>query len=777
LPKDSLYNSDNTNKDVSYSTLFFDTKMINAQEGFFDISKIGTKDSSFKASTSFGLNEINYDSLITNEYILYTEFNKVSKPAVLNYITVGNIALNILSNSKSLGYSVNENVKNFLKQLNKVKTLASNTISVVSMVNNIYGTILNTAYLDETSDDYKKQTPYLLYQSLQNTIDETTLILSAVGASVPDISSKMVPSEYSTDSIYDNALRKTVFTLFDTNTDSKYDDVKAFVTNKTIKDAVYEGILSILLQPFSYNGSFYYPKDGNFLTVYTKINSTELTTKYDKISVSDLAGLFRTYINNLNNNQPAITDLTYKDLRIIKLTSKSILHAGGQKIFEKFKKIASDTKSIKKATELAESIINGSMSNIITSEKMFKIANGFFDLALNKLGEAALDIGLKLSGRLLSYAVPGAGWAKASVDLADAGNTAGAFALDFFTAPRQVPFLIKNKDGVDKVFEPFTMNLIKLSYLKYPYGQINNYDPFSNGQYTFDSYFLAGNSIEPQGENFKPWNINNRDVTLVANGVVYSYDMRIGAFDHDGRKAFHNIFNFKDEFDNGLYDLNFDVKKYDNDDLENEPQTFTSPLTGVQNQENQVIDENYLTKSIGLNFINTTDYKIRHTDKNDAHNVFEWETGIADWLDTDTDENNVEYEFYGEDDDNLGTDTNSLLDTFSGNDFYYLSFKDQFVTGLETNYGNTFSVNYDNDKGIMHSTPGIYEVKIDLGINNPNNTDSASSQTKFKDKQLLFVMASVHIRHIYNRHHFLNIGLLPNYPSHNHQKHNCHSLN
>jgi len=51
---------------------------------------------------------------------------------------------------------------------------------------------------------------------------------------------------------------------------------------------------------------------------------------------------------------------------------------------------------------------------------------------------------------------------------------------------------------------------------------------------------------------------------------------------------------------------------------------------------------------------------------------------------------------------------------------------------------------YRANKGIMHLTPGIYEIKVGIGINSPDNDKiKVTGQTMFEDKQLMFVMASV----------------------------------
>ncbi|HHA19519.1 MAG TPA: CHAP domain-containing protein, partial [Methylophaga sp.] len=223
------------------------------------------------------------------------------------------------------------------------------------------------------------------------------------------------------------------------------------------------------------------------------------------------------------------------------------------------------------------------------------------------------------------------------------------------------------------------------------------------------------------------------------NGVAYSYDVRIGGFDENGALSLSQVIKNEGNFSNGLYSVQFEVNRFEQDNLTKEPhKAFTSPLTGVVNQENETLKETYLTDGILFpwDWFNTTDYKIRHIKvSSDGNDIYKWVNNNANGTDYDS--------IHGKDDGvPIGFESNTLFHDLGVNDFYYLSFKELLVDAFRANYGDTFSRSYAADKGIVHVTPGIYRIKTSIGINSPDDS-KATGQTKFEDRQLMFVMANV----------------------------------
>ncbi|WP_044413420.1 hypothetical protein, partial [Thiomicrospira microaerophila] len=756
LPADKL---NKLNKeDIAFKDWFglaiSDTKMLKPQQGFFAFNNIGKlanfsglqntcQDGVVTTCTAFevGQKDQSKDIVAGNEYYLYTDFDSLSMPSIMNYATLVSIAVDlatqplIVTNERTRGQDLREKAQKSMINgdvFDYIYNHANLSLTTAKILTNLIELYLH-AEGSEPSFPIKKPAQSELgvmvldIKESFKTIEEALKALSTV------------KKQAIANTVTDGSLRKITYSEDKTNalvsaqlnesTGSKKSSTGAFSADYTIEDMLTYAMLQALLNRFTDKNSttgkeyFYFPKNPQdkvnyFVSAYKAAgvsynkNTNYLKADLDQAEISEVMKVYKKLIEKEKLDQKE------------QLIAQSMVFAIGVNLFtntgSKAIKFLSSTKELEKALK---AIDKGEL--VSASGKM--LMKGF----LTQVDNIGQDFLQSILTRVATYAVPGIGWGRAAVDLANAGNQVAPFAYDIFTAPRRIPFLVEQEG----VYAPFSVAFDKYSFLRYPGIQhngaqdkqeVNSVDPFSNGQYAYSHYFLYG---EHPLNQFQPWNINNRNATLAASGVAYSYDVIAAARGESGKEAMTAIHQQKDNFDDGLYGIQFHVARHEHDDPYSTGRTFTSPLTGITNQTNEVLEENYLIDVLGIQIKNKTQYHL---------NQMARATPTDNWI----------HKPFKADDSKQST-PNSVIDylakdkQFENQGLYYISFADGFASAIETKYKHGAIVNnYKTDKGIVHVTPGIYTIDAQLEIIPPTSA-KVKGNTVFSDNHKMFVMANV----------------------------------
>ncbi|MBN2782888.1 MAG: DUF1566 domain-containing protein [Campylobacterales bacterium] len=645
------------NKDSDFNLKFSKPIMIDRQPYFLDLSKVlAPNTSSTTVDTDISFEDLGHTYNTNSEYMLFTEFDDFSKPAIMNYATIFSIALETISSSGNYGSTFLTKTKqkveattDFLNDVGeKVQTTTSFFRDKIEGVKTIYE-------LANKTDEYMPYADNLL--NALDSIDNVADVLSTTK------SEAIAGEAVSLKSFFSRVYRAKVGTPRAKKSDEKAKDY--------LRALAFEIIFKQMLTPFSKDDEFYYPKDfSSFSKVIIDFESSSLKS----ISIEDLSRIFA----RISLGHKVSTE----DKNIAKIASKMLIATSGGKLVQALKVDATSIEGLAKIAKLKNTALNA-----IKKVNMQMVMNFSKELATDVIqgfSDSADEIIAEFSSRVASYAIPGAGWGRAIVDLGKLANTGGKFAYDFATAPREVPFSIANGE----VGEPFSIDMKKYSYLVYPDGS-NSLDPYSDGNYNYESYFLYGNA--PKGY-FNATNINNRDATLAVSGITYSYEMRIGDYDTNGADIFSTL-SSEDFVNNTPVGFSFKVYK---DALSNK-QLFESNITGVYNSHQGLLDKDSYIKST-LN--KSSDY----------------------------------YEFKDDDTKNYSQFHNiSYLENISQ------VFKKDFSEGGSK---KTYWQNYQNKKGIQHLTPGIFEIETQINIKAPKGS-IPTADTVFKDSHKMFVLSPV----------------------------------
>lgn len=728
--------------------LLKNTKMVDPQNAFFDIDKLSLNEwsagatfaSLTTASSDFSLTSLGYADL-PREYMLYTEFDRFSRPAIYNYATATGMVLSVAAGSAA-GTKLSKSVAKVVDVLGELGKTARTVVDTSVQTLEVSGEVLD-AYevllaLSRNSgvsvpSDYDAvahalrrahgnvNTAVTRVAAFVKVVDE---ISGTAGSMATDTRGRPLSTYtgFQGGGASARSLMRNVVGLF--RFKGNLARFEAISDNAVLRQTVLEIMFESMLAPFSHAGEFYYPKAGSELQGYDAVLASPAS--FDKVSIKVLA---RTLVRFVEGHRLGKTvnasNVDVAARRQIDMAALALFTSAGREQMERLRAFVEELGAIGAALQVIEA--TGSALDNLTADQVMLYANAIVRAAGAQLDEFLADALEKLAVRLASYAIPGAGWAKLAADLANAGNTVGAFAYDTFTAPRQIPFVITGTRGRKvEVYKPFAVNLSKLSLFRYPQGQVNARDPGQIGAHTYDSYFLDGNVASA---DFEGWNVNNRNVSLLANGAAYSYDLVLGS---PSAGAFQDLLTHRGNFDRGIYALDFAVKKYRADDLSGAPQVFTSKLTGVVNEENVVLEEGFFNGSWLPSLVKDQFLLCKYSASARSSDCAE-----------------------------RGSDPllAKALGRLNTGDYHYLSFKHAFSTALEERYGPVFSASYGADAGIVHVTPGIYTVDLGLAVRSPKGTRTASgaavtssTDTRFEDRQTVFVLASVSAGNANERH-------------------------
>ncbi len=721
------------------SDLLLKPVMIKRQEKFFDaknaMKKWDMKKGQFTSST-INLNELSYNST-NKEYILFTEFDRFSKPALMNYVTMLSIVASTVLDSSEKGKLIYNSSLDGINDINKkVSKIIGTTSDIIVPIDTIV-TVIET-FVNINKDDPTNKILIDKLAQVKSILNTTDTALKNIKKVFP---TKIPPNKYDKKPIEATLARLLQFRNFK-DISSAFNKEDKFVGTTRIKSIAFSIVLNKLLKKVVDDKKIYFPKDlSSPLSFNTMLNIIYGTAKLDKnkfdsISLYDVAKSFslmsESKLGKTTPYEHFLPKKSKKEAKKIMSFIKYIIVANSTATF---------TKWLNKSTNqlvLSQGLLNG-LKNIkdsitkVNGKVIYKFAESQVLKSMEDLRLSVYEFGEKMA----LYAVPGGGWAKMIIDLSKLANTGGKYAYDFATAPREIPFKIQENG---EVIKPFALNALKYSFLYYPNGK-NTLDRYSDGDYTYESYFLYANSPkEYDSQNniskdfFLPYNINNRDASLVVSGVTYSYEMLVGNYDDDGENFIKKI-RSANYYKNQAMHFSFNIFK------NNEDEPFISSITGVSNSHdsylsNSDIQYRYSVKQLSNPGSQVSGQNIYIPDTTPNYNkiaksyakVYEYDKyGINDHI------RNIEDPF-------------EYLDYPDSKEFWYISYKDNISEIFKKDYADggskkTYWDNYKKNKGITHLTPGIFTIYAQMSVNNA--IGYLQRATVFKDRHKLFVMAPV----------------------------------
>ena len=646
-------------------------------------------------------------NLKDGNYKLYTEFDHISAPSLMNYVTVLGLIIDVVTTGDRKNKLLSELKTKVEKLGDKINNLAIKSKKIFDSLDVIIEPLALVGEIVMYKENGEKEDlPESLEKGIEiliqvnNTLNKVEGILDAVIKITGELDIKYPYDE----STYSALFKSTNFSV---------DNFKKELSKgETWKNLGRKYFFKMILNPFSFERILRVKKNGitteeKFSVIEVKHNGLNLG-KF-KIEPSNFMPIdYVAQIFAVSAEDKDDWKLYKKDYRRILLyTFKSKFFRATIKKFENMLKEPADLGNFIEA-------VSGGGRKIVKGQKLAIIK--YLLKESKEMGEEALE---QFITDLAYYLVPGASQAKTLVKGGKLANKGLKFAYDFFTAPRVIPFSIEN--GSAKI--AFFNDLYKYSFFVSPNGK-NLVDPYNKvADATYDSYFLYGTGYE---ENFQPFDINYRPATLVAQGVSYSYDIFLGAYNNRGDGFSSAIDEYDKAFDEPVFKVKYLTRKFENDNFDSEPSLFISDIGVVNIEESECLTFPFREES--------GDY------------VKEIDEDSNDELDK------IVFKIC-EGDDN--TDINK---------FTYVSYKDIFSYNLEKQCKGDWPwltediwkeckifESYKNNHGLYHITPGIFQVHTEIqmlppGIEKEDCNDENKDIAKYGDDHLLFVMAGIRNR-------------------------------
>jgi hypothetical protein len=636
---------DSSRRMNTWNDYFLHTKLLKSKKGIIDTST-------------------NYINVIAPElsgkYVLYTEFDQLSAPSIMNYVTGASMLIEIIANidSENKIISAIESLKNIRNTASDILLM---TEAIISPLHTIAESVCEIDH------------PFRI------TMKNITIQKSKIDAIFSNFERRHYRSDIKTDRRFKNIIL-VVSRWLDFDEQKR----KTFVEDLKSYDTFIDIIVNHLIKEMLSYVSIEREIDGTkYKTLDIKLyRDIELLSVYGNVIATIKKGNYMPidYAAQLLSSPDSLKYEKEYYISIGKYFTKSY------KTNAFLKKLSNTINSLKDIATLLKAIDG----RITKSVNVSNLGKYIADEVIKQMESDLVKIGTNLATQIVSYIVPGVGQAKAVLKAGKAFNTLGKFTYDTFTAPRVIPFEVKGDD----VHLSYFSALDKYSFLNYPCDQINTKDPYNTtANAIFNSYFLYGTGYE---ENFNPRDINNRLATLATQGVTYSYSFNIGAYDKMGDTIRDYVYDEYEYFqiDKPVFSVKYETQKYIDDNLEENPKTFVSKITGVKNIETP--------KPLFF--------------KGGSYDQFE--KIFAD-------PSRVEF-----------------LANSEAEYFVCINFQDLFWKHLRKVYGEegSFWNNYKNNMGITHLTPGIYKINTEIQI---LPVTKSEDKVLFADNHLMFVMANI----------------------------------
>ncbi|QTA83455.1 Uncharacterized protein dnl_58630 [Desulfonema limicola] len=617
------------------------------------------------------------------KYYLYTEFTNISAPAVMNYLIPIGMLIDVLSSSNEV--KPNQKLKELIDDIKKSVYKAQYYSDVLS----IFFTPLQIFVVDLNAlgEDHPLRPIINDIFNVKTTIDKYlgTIDTNIIIQNIQDLKEREKEIN-----IRNNARALSVSKILGLG-DNAFEELKKDLSGYDYKKAIIRYLVDEMLETIAFDARI---NNNTYDALGIRLpKSIECKTcdnrKFPKSSYMPVDYAVELIMNLLNENKKERNEFIEdnKEMYIL-LGTKMLTSQNTQLIVERLK---DNFKSLAKIGSFLNAI-QGKVAQF-NSAQLRGAAEYILDLFICEMKNQLEGIEMDIVRNLITYLVPGAGNAKAVIKVAEATNSIGKFTYDAFTAPRVIPIIVENGKPKFSFFSDL-LELNKFSYLRCP-NELNDFDPENTvSDAKFPSYFLYGTGYEEDIQKSYS-DINNRTSTLVGEGVTFSYDFEIGAYDTRGDDIKKYVSEtYDDGWDDPFFSVNYKVLKYKDDDLTTIPEIFISPITDTENK----------IESGGMTFFF----------KGSADFFKKSESGVP------------------------------FIANKEAKKFIYFSFKDLFVESLKdevTWWGQVNGVwfdNYKKNKGICLQSPGIFSIhsKIDL-------TEKEADGLTFGDDHKLFVMAKI----------------------------------